>query len=618
MHTERATPETRPLSMWFIALLVPLAVQAWLSLQLFGNSITLSQLSDSRPIINGLHPENSYHAFQGYRTWHESQTISNYDPTLQAGYTRTPLLSGSSRPAQLLLHLLGPVPASYKWGIFFLCMVAPLLAALTARLAGIHPAGAILCSCLSIVAWWAPTNQHLLKHGSLDILLFCMALPLYLAAIANFSRNPTFLVWLAASVGAIVCWFAMPLGMIFLIPLQLFLHIWLFHPWKLHWQVALLAVYGCGIAANAVWLHDWCLYNVTTLMDLNSTTTTDEKLLIFRKYIPGNNFERIFTLLGGAGWVVMHRRHAGFAWIILTSLLLLVGMHFVTAFFPALATQTNNVSRSVVQASFVVMGGYFLAWLLGGMDITAGITTVGTFTVAGVLFIAGYGFHVLPPTEVKPFQIGLDTGREQIVKTLREASTNEGRILWEDRTDLASHTTWAVLLPEYTQRQMIGGLNSSGCQRVFPMRLVDGKLAGTDIADWKDEELDAYFRRYNITRVVAWNAYTIERLNKYPNAIPAAGFHESGDGTLFVLNRQPDFFLAGSGKVVSADARKIVLTDLVPNEHGVIILSYHYDARLTVIPEYLTVERDLDVRDPTGMIRMKLADPIRRIVIQFK
>src|SRR5262249_32623028 len=147
------------------------------------------------------------------------------------------------------------------------------------------------------------------------------------------------------------------------------------------------------------------------------------------------------------------------------------------------------------------------------------------------------------------------------VRTIREGSTPEGRILWEDRGDGPRGAGWTALLPELTQRQYLGGLSPELAIDHMTVRLADGKLVGRPIGGWTDEGLARFFERYNVTRVVCRSPDGIARLRRLPGVAAVADFKADG-GVMFALDRRPTYLLTGRGQVTQMDWRRVALSDV--------------------------------------------------------
>src|SRR5262245_48246530 len=76
---------------WWLAWLLLLAGQAWLTLNLFGRDLSAASLLDERPVLSGRHPLHLYHGHLGSQALFDHGRLSCYDPAFQAGYPKTPI-----------------------------------------------------------------------------------------------------------------------------------------------------------------------------------------------------------------------------------------------------------------------------------------------------------------------------------------------------------------------------------------------------------------------------------------------------------------------------------------------------------------------------------------------
>src|SRR5262245_41744097 len=120
---------------WWVALAVVVIGQAALTAFLFGG---WSGLQDDRPVVAGRHPLHMYHGILGAESFRDGRSTACYDPAFQAGYPKTPVFDGGSRPAELVLAVVGPGHAAraYKGMLLVVCTFVPLAFALSARGAG--------------------------------------------------------------------------------------------------------------------------------------------------------------------------------------------------------------------------------------------------------------------------------------------------------------------------------------------------------------------------------------------------------------------------------------------------------------------------------------------------
>ena len=89
-------------------------------------------------------------------------------------------------------------------------------------------------------------------------------------------------------------------------------------------------------------------------------------------------------------------------------------------------------------------------------------------------------------------------------------------------------------------------------------------------------------------------------------------------GVMFALDRRPSYVLSGRATVTQMDWKRIALSDVEPDENGVVILSLHHTANWRVTPGYVMVEKDVDVMDPIPMLRLRMPGPVSRITMTWK
>ena len=114
---------------WLIAVAALVVAQAGLALDLFGPERPWAAVTDDRPILSGRHPLHLYHGTLGASAFTAGGVTTCYDPQFQAGYPKTPVFDGGSRPAELFLFLGGGKyrPAAYKLGLFAFLLAVPCL-----------------------------------------------------------------------------------------------------------------------------------------------------------------------------------------------------------------------------------------------------------------------------------------------------------------------------------------------------------------------------------------------------------------------------------------------------------------------------------------------------------
>ena len=605
--------------LWLVVLAGLVAGQAWLTLQLFGNDNALDQLTNDAPILDGRHPLHFYHGLLGNRVWHERRATMCYDPAFQAGYLKTPIFDGGSRPAELFLFLGGPSATSYKIGFALCCLLPPLAFALAARGVGLSAGGACLAALIGGTLWWSPPCRLLLETGDLDLLAGGICVPVYLAWLYRYGQTPGPLEWAVIAVAAGVCWFMQPLLMVGAVPLAVLYHVWVFRSVRVVWHVGLLLANAAGLGANLFWLQDWVTHvgmYVPYGGEESALRLWPSTFQNWEAFVPADPVDLGIAVIGLVGLLAMLRRHADAAWLFACGIAVYVAAAGAGQLWPTLAEFGTHKVMSVGVWCCVPPCCYALTTLASGFDPAGRVRPVGAVWLVIALAGLAWGLDVPRRWEVTPLQIGLGPDREEVVKVLRESSTPEGRILWEDRAEGARLYGWTALLPELTQRPFLGGLTPDQCVDHLYVRLADGKLMNRPVGEWADEELSRVFQRYNVTRVVAWTAESRARFGKLAGTRPVAALKDGG--AVFAVDRRPGYFLKGTGTVTQMDWKRVALADVKPDADGVVVLSLHHHHQWRVTPGYVAVERDVDVNDPVPMLRLRVPGPVARVTLTWQ
>lgn len=605
--------------LWLVVLAGLVACQGWLTLQLFGADDSLEQLTNDAPILDGRHPLHFYHGLLANRVWHERQATMCYDPAFQAGYLKTPIFDGGSRPAELFLFLGGPSAGSYKLGLAICCLFPPLAFALAARGIGLGAGGACLTALIGGTLWWSPACRALLETGDIDLLVGGICVPVYLAWLYRFGHSPGPMEWLVIACSAAIGWYAQPLLMVVTVSLALLYHVWVFREMRLVWHISLLFANAIGLGINLFWLHDWVTHiglYVPYGGEESPPRLWPSTFQNWEAFIPADPVDLGISVIGVIGLVSMLRRRADAAWLFGIGIATFVAAAGAGQLWPMLAEFGTHKVMSVGVWCCALPCSYALMALANGFSASTEVKPVGAIWLIIALGGLGYTLDIPRRWEVMPLQIGLGAEREEIVKTIRESTTPEGRILWEDRVEGSRLFGWTALLPELTQRHFIGGLTPDQCVDHLYARLADGKLMNRPVGQWTDDELTKLFQRYNVTRVVAWTQESRERFGKMPTLRHIAELKDGG--VMYAIDRRPGYFLKGSGLVTQMDWKRVALADLKPDADGVVVLSLHHHHQWRVTPGYVAIEKDVDVNDPIPMIRLRLPDPVARVTLTWQ
>lgn len=605
---------------WLLVLGLLVAAQGWLTLHLFGPGLPIDRLTNDEPVIDGKHPLHCYHGLLGNRAWHEWQVTTCFDPAFHAGYPKTPIFDSGSRPAELFYLIGGSSPASYKIGLGVCCLLVPLAFALAGRGVGLGASGCCLAALIGGTLWWSPPCRALLEAGDVDLLVGGMVVPVYITWLGRFWRNPGPIEWLVVAGSATVGWYMQPLVMLGALPISLLFNLWAFRGVRFAWNIALCAANLAAIAANSFWLWDW----VTHLWMYVPYGGQESAMGVWpasaqewEAFLPHDPIELGVCAIGLVGMIVMARRNTVGAVLLAAGSLLYVFAGGAGRLFPAVADIGGQKVMSVGVWCCAIAASYALTAIAGGIGSSSGIKPMGLVWL--VIGLAGltFGFDIPNRWEVKPLALGLGRDREDIVRTIRERSTPDGRILWEDLSDTTPGSGWSALLPELSQRPFIGGLSPEASIDHLQVRLADGKLISRPVGDWSDDEFSRFFARFNVTRAICRTPESIARLRRLPGATQIAEFREA-NAVMFALDRRPSFVLSGKANVTQMDWKRIALSDLEPDENGVVVLSMHHTANWRVTPGYVIVEKDVDVLDPIPMLRLRLPGPVSRVTMTWK
>jgi hypothetical protein len=605
-----------------------------LTLGLFGPDRPLSRLLDDQPVLSGRHPLHLYHGFLGARSLRERGTLSCFDPAFHAGYPKTPVFDGGSRPAELVLALTGSSfrPAAYKVLLASLVAVVPWLSFLAARGVGLSRAGACLACVLVLLVWWGQPCREALLAGEVDLLLASLMVLTQAGLLIRYHRAPDVRGLAGIIATGLLGWFAHPLLMALLLPLFVIFYVSVGtrHGWA--WNAALLAGLLAAIGVNAFWLADWVDY-----WWIRVPIQMDAPLLVHRTLhtlwdapLWGGPVDRAlacFLIAAGTVGALLYNRHGqrptarllglGSAGFLLLAVLgiawepvgRLGGSRLIA---PALLFATFPAAHGLVAAARLVRSRLGARWavLLAGS---------GAFVVwlAAAAPLSAWATRLAQP---EPLTIGLGAGQQAVVTVLTEQTKSTARILWEDRRGGRLTSRWTTLLPLLTGRTFVGGLDPEAGIEHTQMGLVDGSLGGQALAEWSDADLRDYCKRYNVGWVVCRSDKAVRWMRAWcekGEAEATATLDDEGPAYLFTLSRRPSYALVGSAEVLQADARRIVLGKVIPQD-GVVVLSLHYHSGLHVAPGRVRPERELDSRDPIPLLRLRLAEPAPLVTITWE
>jgi hypothetical protein len=201
---------------------------------------------------------------------------------------------------------------------------------------------------------------------------------------------------------------------------------------------------------------------------------------------------------------------------------------------------------------------------------------------------------------------------DELLAWLDAHTAREGRILIEDSEYDTGHQFGGAhlpaLFPERLRREYL-----CGPRPLYPVKhsyasFTAGVLFEKKIEEYSLEDLQRQFDLYNVTWVVCWLDRSQAFFNRHPGYLTRAG--EVAAFTIYRVNRNPSFFIRGSGEV-RADYNRLELRQ-VAAEGNEIIIAYHWMQQLKTEPAR-KLERIYIGDDPVGFIR--ITDPPDSLVI---
>jgi hypothetical protein len=447
--------------------------------------------------------------------------------------------------------------------------------------------------------------------------------------LGRYARSPGPESWLVLAGLALVGWYAHPLVWVGLLPV-IFVFYLVFAPQHgPGWHLGLAGVTSCGVVPNAWWLLDWAKYWWLRQPSASDHVPLPEGAAVlggpadYAALCAGLPGAAVVPLVAFGGLVLLWATgHRAAAWLALLAAALAVCAARLAAAWPRVP---GDVPGRVAPLALALLApaAAFGVWEVLRRARVAG---VGAAAAAGALVLVGWADGPGAPlgqalgVHGRPLVLGFSPDQERVMGAIREHTTPDARVLWEE-ADGPAGWNWPALLPVYTGRAFLGGLDAGGEIDHGQCALRDRCLNGRPLAEWTDAELAAYCRWYNVGWVVCRSEPAAERWGRHPAARAVARLTENARPVvLFALDRPRSFVLDGRAVWESADAKRVVLTDVRPNADGEVHLSLHAFEGLRVYPSYVTLAPlpDPTGRDPVHHIRLRTPGPVPRVVLVWE
>jgi hypothetical protein len=628
-----AAPRVRTRLLAIVGLLGLFAWQGWMTLSLFGPENAWQRLLSEEPIVSGRHPLHLYHGYLGAEALRERGSLCCYDPAFQAGYPKTPVFDRASRLAEVFLSLAGGSyqPAAYKVGLALCCLSFPLFVVVAARGIGLKGGTTCLAGALGVLVCWGTPGRAALEAGDLDLLTASLAALAQFGLLVKFDRAPGLGSWVGILGMGTLGWLANPLLFASLFPFVLLYYLSVGNRHQfLGWHAALLVGLLGGLAANGYWLIEWVHHWwIRSPLEISDSLLPQRSFkTVWNAPLWGDEVDRALAmgLVGAAALGVLvfnqckQRPAARLLGLGAGGLLSLAVLGIVSEPVRRLGTEQLLVPAlwfAIIPAAHALVEGLCWAETRLGSWWRVGILAAGIAAIPGVTARDGLITLASRSTRATPLAIGLGAERAALVDTLMAVTGTDARILWEDRCSSPTSEHWTSLLSVLTGRSFLGGLDpNAGIDHAYAS-LVDQNLAGRPIAQWSDEELADFCRRYNVGWVVCWSAGARARFAGWAIAKPIAQVADRGPGCVFALQRPHSFTLKGQAQLVHADWRHITLADVKP-EDGIVVLSFHHQTGLRASPSRVQVDPEPDPDDPISLIRLRVSGPVARVTLSWE
>jgi hypothetical protein len=404
------------------------------------------------------------------------------------------------------------------------------------------------------------------------------------------------------------------------------------------WHLGFLGISVAGLAPNLWWLTDWTRYwwlrqpsasDHIPLPEWYSVLGSPGDYFVLFGCIPCGG---IIVLAGMAGLVSMWRNgHRGGAGLLFGTVVLCTAVARLLAAWPRIPVHSAERVVPLI-AGLLVLPAAFGAWQLLTRVKAAGIASA---SIVACLAVIGWLDEPSRPIasafrlHVEPLHVGFSPEQEQTIAMLRQHTSREARILWDETTDHRPGWNWTALLPMLTDLSFIGGLDyDSGVEHSF-CGMKDGMLNGRTLVDWSEADLAAFCRWYNVGWVVCRSTSAAERWSRVMWARPVTHWQEGGtDVSLFVLDRPRSYILSGSAVWEEAGPNRITLTNVAPDAEGKVDLSLHHVQGWRAYPSYIRLSHPADPaqdtapdptgRDPVNHVRLRMPGPVPRVTLVWE
>ncbi len=586
------------------------------------------------PILNadwGLH----YHHLRSLAGfWESGRQLWGYNPFFMAGYPSNTFQDLSVKLfeiAAVWAPIATPVLA-FKFMVFLATASVPIVVYATHRnlfrgASDVRPA-AVLAAFLGTAYWWNSFPREMFFYGMVGFPIACyvafLAVSLLGRALESERRfSKAHLAWLATCVLLIplhvqACVVALVPGVVLLLGAK--------RPRRALWAISAVPI---AVIANGFWLLPALahigddvsseiiahlpIYNSHDPWTFLKDTFTAEVFWTNRTTMAMERTLRIaIAVVGIAGIVGMARRgRRGLAAALAATALSLFLVAYFGSFVGWLAPWQPLRFKVPLDLALIFAAAY--AVLPPDADVAraarprwmVGVLLAGLLGCALNVLVTERSGAMRLKTEFEP-------PATDVVRWLYTIVPRTGRVLFEESGDesdfVYGETYLGAFLPHVTGHQLIGGPINLYNDRHHFAEFHSGMLFKRGIWRFSDDELRRAFETYNVVAIVAFHPFSIRRLTALGDLVTP--LEKSGNVVLFRVNREPTWFLSGSGRV-EARLGKLSCSEVSGSE---VVLAYHWVDGLGSQPDARLEPIHL-MDDPIPFI--KITNPPRHFVLSI-
>jgi hypothetical protein len=636
----RVQPREQPQIHWLTDKRAIIVVSGIFVLHALGLAFLFSPLAgllNQQPIIDqdwGLH----FHHLRSLEAfWRQDKALWGYNPFFMAGYPSNTIQDLSIKFFELLSLALAAIVLSpvqwFKLCAFLAMASVPWIMYFAARnlfnaneSKNLTGAGAVL---LGTVYWWNSLPREMFFYGMIG---FPVASYLCILGVSLFYRlakqAPSLgsihigllivaLIIFPLHVQSLISFLPPVIALLVIEPRSLTVRLWL----------TIIVIMALSLIVNSPWLipafaHRGDNISEEIVRQLPLFASSDPLTFLkdylgpkgywtFRSSFPEKGFRLVLLILGVLGiWKLIQSNNRDLGVLVATGAVVLLSV----SYFGGLIPFTNSwqpLRFKIPFDLFLVVGAAFSVGEWFSTRPPAPSRVVPALLSAGLI---AFLVNLLQTESTGKLQLRSRLAPElnRIAEWIQRETSTEGRLLFEESGDETGFVYDGVylssFLPHLTGRQLIGGPINLYNDRHHFAEFHSGKLFKKDIRTLSDEELQSYFRLYNIGAVVAFHPLSIKRLQSMTDWVTFE--QRIGPVRLMKVHQQLSWFIEGEGEV-NAGLNRLELSGLKGKE---VILKYHWIDGIVSNPATKIVPVKM-ADDPIPFI--KIIEPPLALTLRF-